>query len=150
MTALRATAMATLLAILTAACTAPGEPPTHPNTAEYHDLIRRELSTTTSTLATMQLTLNYANHDRITQTYATTITHQSQADLTRVATDLAQITPPAQYATAHHRLQTLTIHASTQLATLQKHWNQATRTRELHTLNTQTQTTDHLSQTLLN
>ena len=52
------------------------------------------------------LTLDYANQDRITQTYATTITHQSQADLTRVATDLAHIRPPAQYITAHHRLQT--------------------------------------------
>jgi hypothetical protein len=145
----RAASLLALLAALTSACTAPGEPPPHPNTATYQDLIRRELSTTTSTLATMQLTLNYANHDRITQTYATTITRQAQADLTRVATDLTQITPPPQYTTPHKNLQTLASHAAHQLATLLNHWTHTSRNHELQTLNTETQTANRLNQQLL-
>jgi hypothetical protein len=140
--------LATLLPVATA-CTAPGEPPAHPNTAAYHDLIRRELSTTTSALATMQLTLTYANRNRISQTYATTITHQAEADLTHVATDLSQISPPRRYTTPQHSLQTLATRAAHQLATLANHWNQTTRTQELHTLGTYSKTADHLSQKLL-
>jgi hypothetical protein len=141
--------LATLLPVPTA-CNAPGEPPPHPSTATYQDLIRRELSTTTTALATMQLTLTYANHNRITQTYAATITDQAQADLTRVATDLTQITPPNPYTTPHHNLQTLATEAAHQLATLTNHWNQTTRTHLLHTLDTDSKTANHLSQKLLN
>jgi hypothetical protein len=151
MTTTRAATLAIIVTLLPVptACTAPGEPPPHPNTAAYHDLIRRELSTTTTALATMQLTLTYANHNRITQTYATTITHQAKADLTRVATDLTQITPPPPYTTPHHNLQTLATHAAHQLAALTNHWNQTTRTQELHTLNADSNTANHLSQKLL-
>jgi hypothetical protein len=151
MTTTRAATLAIIATLLPvpAACTAPGEPPAHPNTAAYHDLIRRELSTTTTALATMQLTLTYANRNRISQTYATTITHQAQADLARVATDLSQITPPPRYTTPHHSLQTLATRAAHQLATLTNDWNQTTRTQELQTLNTDSKTANHLSQKLL-
>jgi hypothetical protein len=151
MTTTRAAVLAiiALSSAVATSCTAPGEPPANPNIAAYKDLIRRELSTTTSSLATMQLALSYANHNRITQTYATTITHQSQADLTRVATDLAQITPPSKYQAAHHHLHALATHAAHQLATLSSHWNQTTRTQELHALATESKTIDQLSQTLL-
>lgn len=141
--------LATLSSAVATSCTAPGEPPPHPDTAAYQDVLRRELSTTTSALATMQLTLSYANHHRITQTYATTITHQAQADLTRVATDLTQITPPPKYQAAHQHLGALATHAAHQLATLTHHWNQTTRTQTLHTLTTETTKAIHLSQTLL-
>ena len=135
MTTTRAAALAiiALSSAVATSCTAPGEPPPHPDTAAYQDVLRRELSTTTSALATMQLTLSYANHHRITQTYATTITHQAQADLTRVATDLTQITPPPKY----------------QAATLTHHWNQPPRPQTLHTLTTESTKASHLSQTLL-
>ena len=151
MTTTRAAVLAiiALSSAVATSCTAPGEPPANPNIAAYKDLIRRELSATTSALATMQLTLSYANHNRITQTYATAITHQSQADLTRVATDLTQITPPPKYQAAHHHLHALATHAAHQLATLTSHWNQTIRTQELHALDAESKTIDHLSQTLL-
>jgi hypothetical protein len=152
MSTARAAALLAFIALCSAvatSCTAPGEPPANPNVAAYKDLIRRELSTTTSALATMQLTLNYADHNRITQTYATTITHQSQADLTRVATDLDQITPPPKYRAAHHHLRSLASRVAHQLAILTDHWDQTTRTQELHALDTESKTIDRLSQTLL-
>jgi hypothetical protein len=142
-------AIIALCSAVATSCTAPGEPPANPDIAAYKDLIRRELSTTTSALATMQLTLNYADRNRITQTYATTITHQSQADLTRVATDLDQITPPPKYRAAHHQLRSLASRVADQLATLSDHWDETTRTQELHALNGESKTIDHLSQTLL-
>jgi hypothetical protein len=151
MTTTRAAVLAiiALSSAVATSCTAPGEPPANPNIAAYKDLIRRELSTTTSSLATMQLALSYANHNRITQTYATTITHQSQADLTRVATDLDQITPPPKYRAAHHHLRSLASRVAHQLAILTDHWDQTTRTQELHALNAESKTIDDLSQTLL-
>jgi hypothetical protein len=142
-------AIIALCSAVATSCTAPGEPPANPDIAAYKDLIRRELSTTTSALATMQLTLNYADRNRITQTYATTITHQSQADLTRVATDLDQITPPPKYRAAHHQLRSLASRVADQLATLSDHWDETTRAQELHALNGESKTIDHLSQTLL-
>jgi hypothetical protein len=146
---MRDAATTLLVVVLATACAAPGEPPARPGSADYQDVIRRELSTTTSALATMQLTLAYANDDRLPQTYATTITHQAEADLSRVSTDLAQIHPPPQYATAHRELQTLTTRAARQLASLPSHWTQTTRTRELRRLNDQSTTTTDLSQQLL-
>jgi hypothetical protein len=149
MTTFPAAILATLSCAVATACTAPGEPPPHPNTAAYHDLIRRELSTTTSALATMQRTLTYANHNRITKTYATAITHQAEADLTRVATDLSQITPPAKYQAAHRRLHSLATDAAHQIAALPDRWSQAARNQELRILNTESQAADNLSQKLL-
>jgi hypothetical protein len=138
-----------LLASLSTGCSAPGEPPPQPGVAAYHDVIRRELSTARSALATMQLTLADANHDRITQTYATTITHQAQADLTRVATDLNQITPPSRYTHANHLLRTIAHRAAHQLAALITHWDTSSRTQELRQLNHQSTAINHLSHELL-
>ena len=121
-------------------------------TPEHPRIQRRDQ---TRTLSHRKRTRNHATYPhlrqphRITETYATTITHQAQADLTRVATDLTQITPPPKYQAAHQHLQSLTTHAARQLASLTNHWNQTTRTPELHTLNTEATTTKHLSQALL-
>jgi hypothetical protein len=138
-----------LVVLFATACAAPGEPPARPGSADYQDLIRRELSTTTSALATMQLTLAYANDGRLPETYATVLTRQAQADLTRVSIDLAQIHPPPRYATAHRELQTLTTRAARQLAGLPRHWTQTTRTSELGRLDHQNSMANHLSQQLL-
>ncbi len=97
----------------------------------------------------MQLTLSYANHNRITQTYATAIAHQSQADLTRVATDLTQITPPRN--TKPH-----TTTSTPSPPTPPTNWlpspttgTRQPETQELHALDAESKTINHLSQTLL-
>jgi len=79
-----------LLVVAVAGCTAPGEPPAHPSTADYHDLMRRETGMATSTIATMQVVVGESRRGRITQNYATVMTRQSVADLTSVVTDLRQ------------------------------------------------------------
>jgi hypothetical protein len=92
-----------LLVLTVAGCTAPGEPPAHPSTADYHDLMRRETDKTTSTIATMQVVVAELRRGRITQNYATVITRQSVADLTSVLTDLRQITAPSTDLARHQR-----------------------------------------------
>ena len=92
-----------LLVLTVAGCTAPGEPPAHPSTADYHDLMRRETGKTTSTIATMQVVVGELRRGRITQNYATVMTRQSVADLTSVATDLRQITAPSSDLARHQR-----------------------------------------------
>ena len=92
-----------LLVLTVAGCTAPGEPPAHPSTADYHDLMRRETDKTTSTIATMQVVVGELRRGRITQNYATVMTRQSVADLTSVVTDLRQITAPSTDLARHQR-----------------------------------------------
>jgi hypothetical protein len=92
-----------LLVLTVAGCTAPGEPPAHPSTADYHDLMRRETGKATSTVATMQVVVGELRRGRITQSYATVMTRQSVADLTSVVTDLRQITAPSAELARHQR-----------------------------------------------
>lgn len=97
-----------MLVLTVAGCTAPGEPPSHPSTADYHDLMRRETGKATSTVATMQVVVGELRRGRIPQNYATVMTRQSVADLTSVVTDLRQITAPsAALARDQRRLQRL-------------------------------------------
>jgi hypothetical protein len=145
-----ATAAVLIIALLTPACTAPGEPPTHPNREDYHDLIRRETAITTTALATTKLVITYLSQDRITQNYALTILHQSTADLNSVATDLAQIHPPNQYTVPQHELQTLTTNATRQLNQLPNHWSSpVAQTTALTTLTRYTATATTLANRLL-
>ena len=108
---------------LAAACTAPGEPPEHPNRQDYRDLIRREVTDTTSALATARLVVTYLGQDRITRNYARAILHQTTADLLRITTDLTQIHPPTPYVTPQHKLQTLTSDAAHDLRQLPRTWS---------------------------
>jgi hypothetical protein len=107
-----------MLVLTVAGCTAPGEPPSHPSTADYHDLMRRETGKATSTVATMQAVVGELRRGRIPQNYATVMTRQSVADLTSVATDLRQITAPSAVASVIRnwdqpaRLAHTTIHLS--------------------------------------
>jgi hypothetical protein len=108
---------------LAAACTAPGEPPEHPSRQDYRDLIRREVTDTTSALATARLAVIYLGQDRITRNYALTIVHQTTADLDRITTDLTQIHPPTPYVTPQHKLRTLTSGAAHDLSRLPRTWS---------------------------
>ena len=101
--AVRRVFIAALLVMTVAGCTAPGEPPAHPATADYHDLMRRETGKATSTIATMQVVVGELRRGRITQNYATVMTRQSVADLTSIVTDLRQITAPSADLVRHQR-----------------------------------------------
>jgi hypothetical protein len=83
-----------IVALASTACTAPGEPPSHPSKGDYHDVIRRETDKTTSTLATIQLVVGDLRKQRITKNYAVVMSRQVDADLTAVLADLRQITAP--------------------------------------------------------
>jgi len=101
-----------LFVLTVAGCTAPGEPPAHPSTAEYHDLMRRETGKATSTIATMRVVVGQLRRGRMPQNYATVMTRQSVADLTSVLTDLRQITAPsADLARGQRRFQRLLVRA---------------------------------------
>jgi len=117
-----------LLVLMVAACTAPGEPPAHPSTADYHDLMRRETDKTTSTIATMQVVVGELRRGRITQNYATVMTRQSVADLTSVVTDLRQITAPSSDFARHQRqLQHLLIRIIPTVGSVIDTWDQPAR-----------------------
>jgi hypothetical protein len=114
-----------LLVLAAAGCTAPGEPPAHPSTADYHDLMRRETGKATSTIATMQVVVGELRRGRITQNYATVMTRQSVADLTSVVTDLRQITAPgADLARHQRRLQRVLIRTIPTVGSVINLWDQ--------------------------
>ena len=111
-----------------AGCTAPGEPPAHPSTADYHDLMRRETGKATSTIATMQVVVGELRHGRITQNYATVMTRQSVADLTSIVTDLRQITAPSADLVRHQRqLQHLLARTIPTVGSVIDDWDQPAR-----------------------
>lgn len=117
-----------LLVMIVAGCTAPGEPPAHPSTADYHDLMRRETSKATSTIATMQVVVNELRRGRITQNYATVMTRQSVADLTSIVTDLRQITAPRADLARHQRqLQRLLARTIPTVGSVIDDWDQPAR-----------------------
>ena len=117
-----------MLVLTVAGCTAPGEPPLHPSTADYHDLMRRETGKATSTIATMQLVVGELRRGRITQNYATVMTRQSVADLTSVVTDLRQITAPSAVLARHQRrLQRLVSRTIPTVGSVIDDWDQPAR-----------------------
>jgi hypothetical protein len=117
-----------LLALMVAGCTAPGEPPAHPSTADYHDLMRRETAKATGTIATMQVVVGELRRSRITHNYATVMTRQSVADLTSVITDLRQITAPGTDLARHQRqLQHLLTRTIPTVASVINTWDQRAR-----------------------
>jgi hypothetical protein len=117
-----------LLVLTVAGCTAPGEPPAHPSTADYHDLMRRETAKATSTIATMQVVVGELRRGRITQNYATVMARQSVADLTSVVTDLRQITAPSTDLARHQRqLQHLLTGTLPTVGTVIDNWDQRVR-----------------------
>jgi hypothetical protein len=117
-----------LLVVMVAGCTAPGEPPAHPSTADYHDLMRRETDKATSTIATMQVVVGELRRGRITQNYATVMTRQSVADLTSVVTDLRQITAPSSDLARHQRrLQHLLVRIIPTVGSVIDTWDQPAR-----------------------
>ena len=103
----RGLVVAVILALAATACRAPGEPPLHPNDATYRDLIRREVSTTSSALGSAELLLAQARAGQLTITYAQVGLRQSADDLDGVAIDLAEVTPPTGRAVAQQRLRAI-------------------------------------------
>lgn len=125
---MRRVLIAALLVSAVAGCTAPGEPPAHPSTAEYHDLMRRETGKATSTIATMQVVVGELRRGRITQNYATVMTRQSVADLTSVVADLRQITAPGAALARHQRqLQRLLIRTIPTVGSVTDDWDHPAR-----------------------
>ena len=111
-----------ILALAATACRAPGEPPLHPNDATYRDLIRREVSTTGSALGSAELLLAQARAGQLTITYAQVGLRQSADDLDGVATDLAEVTPPAGRVVAQQRLGAIVANDRVLLRAIADHW----------------------------
>ena len=110
------------LALAATACRAPGQPPRHPDDATYRDLIRREVATAGSALGSAELVLAQARAGKITVTYAEVGLRQSAADLDGVATDLAEVTPPAGRAAAQRRLDAIASHDGALLRSIADRW----------------------------
>ena len=115
-------AVAVAIALAATACRAPGEPPLHPNDATYRDLIRREVATASSALGSAELLLAQARAGKITMTYAEVGLRQTADDLDGVATDLAQVTPPARRAPAQQRLRAIVANDRVLLRTIADDW----------------------------
>jgi hypothetical protein len=111
----RVTALLTLLplALAAPACRNPGNPPRHPGTGEYQDLMRREVSSAESALATAGLVLRELDRDSLTKTYAGVALRQAASGLEEVGLDLGDVTPPADLARPHRRLTALVEHDRT-------------------------------------
>ena len=97
----RLAALAIGLAVVSLGCRAPGEPPQHPQPGAYSDVMRRELDSAKSALATGGLVLRYDRSDLVPRTFARVTLRQAANDLRKVAQDLGEITPPARAARAH-------------------------------------------------
>jgi len=93
-----------LVALVAAGCRSPGNPPHRPAQGEYQDIIRRELDSAGSALATGELVLRYVAADRIPPTYAHVVLRQAANDLRKVAQDLRQMQPPRRAEPAQSRL----------------------------------------------
>jgi hypothetical protein len=142
--------LAVALALAATACRAPGEPPLHPDNATYSDLIRREVSTASSALGSAELLLSQARSGKITMTYAEVGLRQSADDLDGVATDLAQVTPPAGRVAAQQRLRAIVANDRVLLRTIADHWAgaQALARAQAHAATDQKRISGPLSNTL--
>lgn len=123
-----------LLTVTAAACTAPGQPPSHPSQADYHDLLRRETDKTQSALATTQVLIDELQRHRITKNYATVVSRQADTDITAVVTDLRQITPPTiPLRHAQSKFQRVLLDAASTTASIPNNWNRTTQLRAIAT-----------------
>jgi hypothetical protein len=101
---IRLVALAMIPLVIATGCRSPGNPPHRPRQGEYRDIIRRELESAGSALATSELVLRYVAADRIPRTYAQVVLRQAANDLRKVAQDLQQIRPPSPAGKAQDRL----------------------------------------------
>lgn len=122
----------TLIATIAVACNAPGEPPSHPSKADYHDLIRRETDKSQSAIATAQVVVGQLRRQWITKNYSTVTARQSDADLAAVITDLRQITAPTpQLRRNQSHVQHVLVNAAATVTSLPPNWNNQPRLRRI-------------------
>ena len=138
------------LALAVTACRAPGQPPHHPDDATYRDLIRREVATAGSALGSAELLLAQARAGKITMNYAEVGLRQTADDLDGVATDLAQVTPPAGRLAAQQRLGAIVANDRVLLRAIADHWAgaQALARAQARAATDQKRVSGHLSTTL--
>lgn len=123
------------LCLVTTACRAPGEPPTHPNTGVYRDIIRREADSTHTALATAKLLIVTAQAHGLPGTYVRVTLRSIRGDLRHVVIDLNQIHPPAAAVKPQDRLEAIAVEDAVLLNHLEHHWSDsALQTRALHQL----------------
>jgi hypothetical protein len=122
-----------LVALVAVGCRSPGNPPRRPAQGEYQDIIRRELDSAGSALATSQLVLRYVQADRIPRTYAQVVLRQAANDLRKVAQDTRQMHPPARAEPAQARLLLLCRRDGTALAKLRTHLSDSSRRLRIRT-----------------
>lgn len=111
-----------IVALLGAACRAPGEPPTHPGTGVYRDIIRREADSTHTALATARILIATSEAHGLPATYARVTLRNVVGDLQHVVVDLNQISPPAQARAAQERLNAIARGDAILLAHLERSW----------------------------
>jgi hypothetical protein len=114
-----------LVVLVAAGCRSPGNPPQRPAQGEYQDLIRRELDSAGSALATSELVLRYVQEDRVPRTYAQVVLRQAANDLRKVAQDIRQMRPPPRAESAQARLLLLCGRDGTALTKLRTHLSDA-------------------------
>jgi hypothetical protein len=122
-----------LVALVAAGCRSPGNPPQRPAQGEYQDVIRRELDSAGSALATSELVLRYVHTDRIPRTYAQVVLRQAANDLRKVAQDIRQIHPPPRAKLAQARLLLLCRREGTALTKLRPHLSDSSRRQRIRT-----------------
>jgi hypothetical protein len=124
-------ALVVLVALVAAACRAPGNPPQRPAQGEYQDIIRRELDSAGSALATGELVLRYVEADRVSRTYAQVVLRQAANDLRKVAQDLRQMHAPSRAEEAQARLLLICGRDGTALRALRVHLSDTGLRREI-------------------
>ncbi|MDX6596479.1 MAG: hypothetical protein QOE87_366 [Gaiellales bacterium] len=95
------------IVLVAVACRTPGQPPTRPTQGEYRDIIRRELDSAGSALASGELVLRYVEARRLPDTYAAVTLRQAANDLRKVAQDLGEIQSPQRATRAQARLRAI-------------------------------------------
>jgi hypothetical protein len=109
------------LVVLIAGCRSPGNPPQRPTQGKYQDIIRRELDSAGSALATGELVLRYVQADRMPRTYAQVALRQAANDLRKDAQDIRQIQPPPPAESAQARLLLICERDGSALANVHNH-----------------------------
>jgi hypothetical protein len=122
-----------LAALVAAGCRSPGNPPQRPAQGEYQDIIRRELDSASSALATSELVLRYEQADRVPRTYAQVVLRQAANDLRKVAQDIRQMHPPPRAKSAQTRLLLLCRRDGTALTNLRSHLSDSSRRLRIRT-----------------
>jgi hypothetical protein len=131
----RALLLCAAVCALASACRGPGEPPTHPDSGTYRDIIRREADSTHTALATTSLLVRTAQAQGLPGTYARVTLRSAAGDLDHVVTDLGQITPPRAQTVPQDRLATIARRDARLLVRLRRDWDdRALRIVVLHTV----------------